>query len=332
VTWIDKEGMMGFGEILFYVFVFPGILFLLAWTFFAFYFFRKALAYIHRRVGPHYNGPGGAYQTVFDIFKLLGKESITPRTADTYLFNIIPILTPVIASLPVILIPWTPLINNGHGILDTQYGLLGIVVLIGVEPFLLFLTGFGSDNKYSFLGGMRVLVQMLSMEAAFFLSALSPALFFGTMNLYNIQTQSSFTSTLILLPGAVLFVISMLGILQQPPFNIPEAEQEIVYGFYTEYSGTNYVLLKLAENMEFLVVSATAAVLFFGGYQGIFMDSFWWLFIKITVLLFIVLVVRAATPRLRLDQMLKFSWSWLTPAAILNLVWISFAKIYLLGM
>jgi NADH-quinone oxidoreductase subunit H len=323
---------MGFGEILFYILVFPGLLFLLAWTFFAFYFFRKALAYIHRRVGPHYNGPGGSLQTVYDIFKLLGKESITPKTVDTYLFNIIPILTPVVASMPVILIPWTPLINNGHGILDTTYGLLGIVVLIGVEPFLLFLTGFGSDNKYSFLGGMRVLVQMLSMEAAFFLAALSPALLYGTMNLFDIQMVTSFTSSLVLLPGAILFVIAMLGILQQPPFNLPEAEQEIVYGFYTEYSGINYVLLKFAEFVEFLVVSATAVVLFFGGYKGIFMDSFVCLFLKIAIILFVVLVVRAATPRLRLDQMLKFSWSWLTPLAILNLVWVAFAKIYILGM
>jgi len=323
---------MGFGEILFHIIVFPGLLFLLAWTFFAFYFFRKALAYMHRRVGPHYNGPAGSMQTVYDIFKLLGKESITPKTADTYLFNIIPILIPVIASLPVILIPWTPWINNGHGIVDTDYGLLGIVVLIGVEPFLLFLTGFGSDNKYSFLGGMRVLVQMLSMEAAFFLSALAPALLFGTMNLYNIQSSNSLATTLILLPGAALFVVAMLGILQQPPFNIPEAEQEIVYGFYTEYSGTNYVLLKFAEFVEFPVVSATAVVLFFGGYHGVFMDSFLCLFLKISLLLFVILIVRAANPRLRLDQMLKFSWSWLTPAAMLNLVWIAFAKIYLLGM
>ena len=323
---------MGFGQILFHIFVFPGLLFLLAWTFFAFYFFRKALAYIHRRVGPHYNGPGGSLQTVYDIFKLLEKESITPRTADTYLFNIIPILTPVIASLPIILIPWTPLINGGRGILDTTYGLLGVVVLIGVEPFLLFLTGFGSDNKYSFLGGMRVLVQMLSMEAAFFLSALSPALLFGTMNLYDIQMGANLSTVLVLIPGAILFAISLLGILQQPPFNIPEAEQEIVYGFYTEYSGTNYVLLKFAEFVEFLVVSAVAVVLFFGGYRGIFFDSFFCLFLKIAILLFIILVIRAANPRLRVDQMLKFSWSWLTPLAILNLVWISFAKLYLLGM
>ena len=322
---------MGIGEIIFYILVFPGLLFLLGWTFFVFYFSRKTLAYIHKRVGPHFNGPAGSLQTVFDVFKLLTKESITPRSADPYLFNIIPIITPVVAALPVILIPWTPWINGGHGILDTNYGLLGVVVLIGVEPFLLFLSGFGSDNKYSFLGGMRILAQMLSMEAAFFLSALSAALLFGTMNLYEIQSHNTWFTTLILLPGAVVFIIATLGILQQPPFHIPEAEQEIVYGFYTEYSGTNYVLLKFAEFTEMLVVSSVAVVLFFGGYRGLFFDSFWCLFLKIAILAVIMIAVRASNPRLRLDQMLKFCWSWLTPIAILNLVWITFAKTYLLG-
>jgi len=323
---------MGVGEILFYILVFPGLLFLLAWTFFVFYFSRKALAYIHKRVGPHYNGVAGSLQTIFDIFKLLTKESITPKSADPYLFNIIPILTPLVAALPVILIPWTPLINNGHAILDTNYGVLGLVVLIGVEPFLLFLTGFGSNNKYSFLGGMRILAQMLSMEAPFFLAALSPALLFGTMNLYEIQSQNTLLTTLILLPGAIIYIISMLGILEQPPFHIPDAEQEIVYGFYTEYAGTNYTLLKFAEFTEILVVSASAVVLFFGGYRGIFFDSFWWLFLKIAFLAVVMVAIRASNPRLRLDQMLKFCWSYLTPFAILNLVWIIFAKLYIIGV
>ena len=323
---------MSVGAGLFYIFVFPGLLFLLLWTFFVFYFARKALAYVHKRVGPHFNGPGGSLQTVWDIFKLLTKESITPKSADPYLFNIIPILTPLIAALPVILIPWTPLINHGHAILDTNYGVLGLVVLIGVEPFLLFLTGFGSHNKYSFLGGMRILSQMISMEAPFFLAALSPALLFGTMNLYDIMYSNTYLTTLILLPGAVIFIIAMLGILEQPPFHIPDAEQEIVYGFYTEYAGTNYVLLKFAEFTEMLVVSAASVTLFFGGYIGIGFDSFIWLFIKIILLAILMVAIRASNPRLRLDQMLKFTWSWLTPLAVLNLVWIIFAKLYILGV
>jgi len=323
---------MSIAAALFYIFIFPGLLFLLLWTFFVFYFSRKTLAYIHKRVGPHYNGPAGSLQTVWDIFKLLTKESITPKSADPYLFNIIPIIVPLIAALPVILIPWSPLINNGHGILDTDYGVLGLVVLIGVEPFLLFLTGFGSNNKYSFLGGMRILAQMISMEAPFFLAALSPALLFGTMNLYEIMYSNTWLTTLILLPGAIIFIIAMLGILEQPPFNVPDAEQEIVYGFYTEYAGTNYVLLKFAEFTEILVVSAAAVTLFFGGYRGLFFDSFWWLFLKIILIAIVIVAIRASNPRLRLDQMLKFAWSWLTPLAILNLVWITFAKIYIVGV
>ena len=322
---------MGIGEMLFYILVFPGLLFLLGWTFFVFYFARKTLAYVHKRVGPHYNGPAGSLQTVWDVFKLLTKENITPKSANPYMFNIIPIIAPLVAVMPVVLIPWSPIVNHGHGIVDTQYGVLGLVVLIGVEPFLLFLTGFGSNNKYSFLGSMRILAQMLSMEAPFFLASLSPALLFGTMNLYEIMYSNTWLTTLILLPGAIIYIIAMLGILEQPPFHIPDAEQEIVYGFYTEYAGTNYTLLKFAEFTEILVVSASAVVLFFGGYRGFFFDSFWWLFLKIALLAVLMVAIRASNPRLRLDQMLKFCWSWLTPMAILNLVWITFAKLYILG-
>ncbi len=323
---------MGIWTTLFYIFVFPGFLFLLFWAFFVSYFSRKVLARVHKRVGPHFNGPAGSLQTVWDISKLLTKESITPKSANPYLFNIIPIIVPFVAALPVILIPWSPLINYGKGILNTEYGVLGLVVLIGVEPFLLFLTGFGSDNKYSFLGGMRVLSQMVSTESPFFLAALSPALLFGSMNLYDIMASNTYLTTLILLPGAIIFFIAMLGVLEQPPFNVPDAEQEIVYGLYTEYSGTNYVLLKIAEFTEMLVVSATAVTLFFGGYRGIFFDSFWWLFFKIILIAILIVAIRASNPRLRLDQMLKFCWSWLTPLAVLNLVWIIFAKLYIVGV
>lgn len=308
-------------EMFLYIAVFPGLIFLLAWTFFVFYFARKFLARIHKRVGPSFNGPGGSLQTILDVFKLLTKENITPKSADPYLFNIIPILTPVVAVLPVILIPWTA----GITVLPTEYGVLGLVVLIGVEPFLLFLTGFGSNNKYSFLGGMRILSQMVSMETPFFLAALSPALLYGTMNLGDIVQNTGFFEAAILLPGAIIFIVSALGILEAPPFNIPDAEQEIVYGFYTEYSGTNYVLLKFAEFTEILVVAATIVTLFFGGYKGP-LDGFHWLFMKMVGIAIIMVLVRASTPRLRLDQMLKFAWSWLVPLSVINLVWIIFAK------
>ena len=314
-------------ELLFNILVFPGLLFILLWALFVFWFSRKVLAYIHKRVGPHYNGYAGTLQTLYDFAKLLGKESITPHSVNPYLFGLIPLLAPTLAILTTVLIPWTPNLV----VVDTQYGVLALVVLIGIEPFLLFLTGFGSNNKYSFLGGIRILTQMISMETSFFLAALSPALLFGTMNLLEITQSATGLSALILLPGALLFFISALGILAQPPFNIPDAEQEIVYGFYTEYTGTNYLLLKLAEFTEFLIIFAATITLFFAGYRGWLFDGFVILLFKMLILAVIMIAVRASTPRIRLDQMLSFAWTYLIPLSFLNLAWVLIAKLYLLG-
>jgi NADH-quinone oxidoreductase subunit H len=315
-------------DTLFQAFVFPGILFILAWAVFVFWFFRKFLALIHKRVGPYHNGYAGTMQTVYDFSKLLTKESITPKGIDPLLFSSIPILAPVIAITPVAFIPWN---GVGSEIVSTEFGVLALIVFVGIEPFLLFLTGFGSNNKYSILGGIRILTQTISMETPFFLSALAPALLFGTMNLSEIVSETSVTSALILLPSFLLFFISVLGVLEQPPFNIPDAEQEVVYGFYTEYSGTNYFLLKLSEFAEFLIVFAMASVLFFGGTKGFFFDSFWCLLLKLLIMAMFMLLIRATTPRLRLSQMLNFSWSYLLPLSFMNLAFVIFAKIYILG-
>ncbi len=314
-------------EMLFHIIVFPGLLYVLAWTVALFWFFRKFMAPLHKRVGPHFNGPAGSYQTLFDLSKLLTKESITPHGVNPYLFSIMPLLAVVIATLPTALVPWTPDVT----VVPSEYGLLGLVVLIGIEPFILFLTGFGSQNKYSFLGGIRILTQMISMETSFFLAALSPALLFGTLNLQDIVDESSWSSFLILLPGFFLYFIALLGLLEQPPFNIPDAEQEIVYGFYTEYSGTNYFMLKLAEFAEFMAVFAGAATLFLGGYKGIFFDGFAFLFLKMLAIAIIMMILRASTPRITMQQMLAFSWRYLVPLSLLNVAWVLMARLYLLG-
>lgn len=314
-------------ELLFHVFIFPGMLYVLLWTVGLFWFFRKFMAPLHKRVGPHFNGPAGSYQTLFDLSKLLTKESITPHGVNPHLFSLMPPLAVVIAMLPSAFIPWTP----SGAVVSSQYALLGLIVLVGIEPFILFLTGFGSQNKYSFLGGIRILTQMISMETAFFLAALSPAILFGTLSLESIVAQSSWLSFLILFPGFILYFIALLGLLEQPPFNIPDAEQEIVYGFYTEYSGTNYFLLKLAEFAEFMVVFGTAAVLFLGAYKGLFIDGYVFLFMKMIGIAIMMMILRASTPRITMKQMLTFSWRYLVPLSLLNVAWILSAKLYLLG-
>ncbi len=303
-------------------FVFPGLLYVLLWTVGLFWFFRKFMAPLHKRVGPYFNGPHGSYQTLFDLSKLLTKESITPKGVNPYLFSIMPLLAVITAMLPAAFIPWTANTTVVH----TEYGLLALIVLIGIEPFLLFLTGFGSDNKYSFLGGIRVLSQAISMETAFFLAALSPALLFGTLNLEVIVEKSSWFSFAVLIPGFILYFIALLGLLEQPPFNIPDAEQEIVYGFYTEYSGTNYFMLKLAEFVEFMAVFAGVATLFMGAYKGIFWDGYSWFFLKMMLVAVVMMTIRAATPRITLKQMLRFSWRYLVPISLLNVAWVMLAK------
>ena len=314
-------------DTLFQAFVFPGLLYVLAWTVGLFWFFRKFMAPLHKRVGPHFNGPAGSYQTLFDLSKLMSKESITPEGVNPYLFSMMPLIALIVAMLPAAFIPWTA----SGPVISSAFGLLALIVLISIEPFLLFLTGFGSDNKYSFLGGIRVLTQAISMETAFFLAALSPALLFGTMDLRMIVEETSWLSVLILLPAFILYFIALLGLLEQPPFNIPDAEQEIVYGFYTEYSGTNYFLLKLAEFAEFMAVFAGAGTLFLGAYKGIFFDGYIWFFLKMLMIAVLMMTIRAATPRITMKQMLSVSWRYLVPISLLNMAWIMFARTLFFG-
>jgi len=309
-------------ETLFEAFIFPGVLYLLVWTVGLYWFFRKFMAILHKRVGPSFNGKAGSYQTLFDLSKLLTKESITPDGVNPYLFSIMPLLAVIFAMLPSAFIPW----SKGFVVVDTTYGLLALIVLIGVEPFLLFLTGFGSNNKYSFLGGIRVLTQAISMETSFILASLSPALLFSTMNLTQIVEMSSWTSFFVLLPAFCIYFIALLGLLEQPPFNIPDAEQEIVFGFYTEYSGTNYFLLQLAKFAEFMALFAGASTLYLGAYKGLFFDSYFFFFIKMLLIAVVMMTIRASTPRITVTQMLNFSWKYLVPLALLNLAWVLFAK------
>ena len=137
-----------------------------------------------------------------------------------------------------------------------------------------------------------------------------------------IVEHSNWVSFAILLPAFILYFIALLGILEQPPFNIPDAEQEIVYGFYTEYSGTNYFLLQLAKFAEFMAVFAGAITLFLGAFKGLFFDSYFWFFIKMVGVAMLMMTIRAATPRITMAQMLNFSWKYMVPLSLLNIAWI----------
>jgi NADH-quinone oxidoreductase subunit H len=305
--------------------VFPGFLFLLVVFLIVFYMERKVLADIHLRVGPYYVGKRGILQTTADVFKLLQKEFIIQRRANKLLFSLIPFVAFLMVAILIAFIPF----SDSSFIVSTSFDLLIALAIVTSMPPIFFYAGWASKSKYSFIGGLRVVNQMISGEIPLWLSALSAAVFFGTLNHMEIVEKSSLISFLVLLPAFLIFIIATLIVTDRPPFDIPEAEQEIVYGFLTEFGGFNYAILVLSKLIELFALYALAATLFLGGYKGIFFSGVFWLIAKMVLLYLFTFVVRASTPRIRMDQLLKFCWKILTPLALLNLAFITAVKMIL---
>ncbi|MEO2068614.1 MAG: complex I subunit 1 family protein [Desulfurobacteriaceae bacterium] len=305
--------------------VFPGFLFLLVVFLIVFYMERKILADVHLRVGPYYVGKRGILQTTADVFKLLQKEFIIQRRANKLLFSLIPFVAFLMVAILIAFIPF----SDSSFIVSTSFDLLIALAIVTSMPPIFFYAGWASKSKYPFIGGLRVVNQMISGEIPLWLSALSAAVFYGTLNHMEIVEKSSLISFLILFPAFLIFITAALIVTDRPPFDIPEAEQEIVYGFLTEFGGFNYAILVLSKLIELFALYALAATLFLGGYKGIFFSGVFWLIAKMVLLYLFTFVVRASTPRIRMDQLLKFCWKILTPLALLNLVFVTAVKMIL---
>lgn len=304
---------------------FPGFFFLLVVFLGIFYLERKILADIHLRTGPYYVGKWGILQTTADVFKLLQKEFIVQRRANKLLFSLIPLVAFLMVT---VLITFIPFSENTY-VVSTNFDLLIFLALVtGMSP-VFFYAGWASKSKYSFIGGLRVVNQMISGEIPLWLSALAAAVFFGTLNHLEIVNKSSLTSFLVLLPAFLIFITATLIVTDRPPFDIPEAEQEIVYGFLTEFGGFNYAVLTISKLIELFALFSLAVVLFFGGFKGPLFPGIVWFFIKLAGLYLFSFVVRASTPRIRMDQLLRFCWKVLTPLALLNLVFIILVKMFI---
>lgn len=304
---------------------FPGFLFLLVVFLGIFYLERKVLADVHLRTGPYYVGKWGILQTTADVFKLLQKESIIQRRANKLLFSLIPFVAFLMVAALIAFIPF----SEHSYIVSTSFDLLVVLALVTGMPPVFFYAGWVSKSKYSFIGGLRMVNQMISGEIPLWLSALAAAVFYGTLNHLEIVHQSSFLGFLILLPAFLIFVTATLIVTDRPPFDIPEAEQEIVYGFLTEFGGFNYAILVLSKLIELFALYSVAVVLFLGGFKGPVLPGILWFFIKIVGLYLFTFVVRASTPRIRMDQLLRFCWKVLTPLALLNLAFIVLVKMFI---
>ena len=281
------------------------------------YLERRVMARMQDRWGPNRVGKWGLLQPVADVMKLLLKEDIRPRTADPVVHFLAPVMVMIPALLAYAVIPF----GRGMEVADVNVGLLFIVAVGGLTTIAIVLAGWGSGNKYSVLGGMRAAAQMISFEIPLLLALISPILIVGSLSMVDIVKAQSMVPLVVLQPVAFLiYFIAGLAEVNRSPFDLPEAESELVAGFHTEYSGIKFALFFLAEYLNAFAVAAIATTVFLGGWQGPLLPPYVWFFAK-AILLFIAMIwIRATLPRLRVDQLMGFCWKVLVPVALANLV------------
>jgi NADH-quinone oxidoreductase subunit H len=280
---------------------------------------HKAMAHMQSRVGPMYAGGfHGWAQLVADGVKFVQKEAVTPAGADQPVFAMAPGVALVPYLVAMIAIPIGPgLVGQ-----DLDLGLFFVLAVMSVGVLGSLMAGWSSANKFSLLGGLRVAAQLLAYELPFVLAAASVAMAAGTLSLVGIVEAWRWWWLIWQLPAMVVFFVAGLAELQRPPFDMPVADSELVFGPYTEYGGLRFALFLLAEYAGIVVLSALTAVLFLGGWQGPFSDQLGWIWtlLKTGAVAFVVIWLRVAYPRLREDQLQRLSWVGLVPLVLLQLV------------
>jgi len=296
---------------------------------------RKALARIQVRIGPNRAGPWGILQPIADAIKLIFKEELMPAQADKLIFFLAPVVTLVPALVITAVVPWGPTLTVfGHKltlyIADINVGVLYIMSVTSIAVYGIVLAGWSSNNKYAMMGGMRSSAQMISYEIALGLSFVSAILLADSMRMLDIVAAQKNLWFVLLQPvGTAIFLIATLAEVNRPPFDMPEAEQELTAGYHAEYSGMKFALLFMAEYDKMIAISMIGATLFFGGYREFWflsntvfsVDRTPWLgpiylFVKLVILLFGMIWVRATFPRIRYDRLMAFGWKVLLPLSL----------------
>lgn len=278
---------------------------------------RKVGARIQARVGPMYAGPHGMLQTVADIVKLVMKEDVRPTHADTVAFRLGPLLVAVPAILSLAVIPFgAPLIMR-----DLNVGVLYFLAVPGVTVVGLLLAGWASYDNYSFLGGLRSSAQFISYEIPRGLAVVTVVMLAGSLSTVDLLEAQSRVPYILLLPlSFFIYAITSLAEVNRVPFDIPEAESELVAGYHTEYSGFRWALFFLAEYAGLFAASAFGALLFLGGGNGPLLPGVVWLLLKTGALMFVSIWIRFTLPRFRADQLMRLAWKFFLPLSLVNLV------------
>jgi NADH-quinone oxidoreductase subunit H len=309
------------------------IIFILVGFAYGTYYERKVLARIQVRYGPNRAGPFGILQPVADGVKLIFKEELIPAKADKFLFVLAPVITVIPALVVLAVIPWGRSISLFRRevtlyLADLNVGVLYILAVTSIAIYGIILAGWSSNNKYALMGGLRASAQMISYELALGLAVIGPILLAGSAGVIDIieaQGDMGLIRWWLFQPlGAIIFFIAGVAEVNRSPFDMPEAEQELTAGYHTEYSGMKFALFFMAEYGKMVAVCAIASALFLGGYLGPWVDQVpllgpVYFIIKVLVLFFIFIWLRATLPRFRYDRLMAFGWKVLLPLALLNL-------------
>ena len=317
---------------------------LLLLTLFTTWYERRVVAKMQNRPGPNRAGPFGLLQPIADGIKLALKQGITPVNADLAVYLLAPIIAATAAVMIFAVVPMGPMVSifgteTPLQLTDFSVSVLYVLAIASVGIYGIVLAGWSSGSTYSLLGGLRSSAQMISYEIAMGLSFVAVFLWAGTMSTSQIvNAQSGWWYAVLLAPSFIIYAISMVGETNRAPFDLPEAEGELVAGFHTEYSGLRWAMFFLAEYINMINVSAIAATLFLGGWRmPAPISTIWpgsnegwwpllWFFGKVFVFLFVFIWLRGTLPRLRYDQFMRFGWKVLIPLSILWILVIATLK------
>ena len=307
--------------------IFAGLMTMIAY---ATWFERRTVAFIQSRLGPNRVGPFGLLQPIADAVKLLFKESFVPAdSTNKLLFSLAPMMSFITAVLSIAVIPVANSITiAGHQvqlvIADLNIGVLFVFAMGSLGVYGVVLAGWSSNSKYSLLGGLRASAQMISYEIGLGLSVVGVLMIARTFSLsqiVNLQADSILDWFFFRQPVAFfLFITCAIAESNRLPFDLPEAESELVAGYHTEYAGMRFAVFFLGEYAHMLIVSMFASTLFFGGWAGPFLPPIIWFLIKTVAFMFLYVWLRGTLPRFRYDQLMRFGWLVIFPLALINVI------------
>jgi len=280
---------------------------------------RRLLSFWQERLGPNRVGPFGLLQVVADMIKIFTKEDWVPPFADKFSFVLAPAIIMTVILMSFSVVPFAP----GVGVVDSNIGVLFVLAMASLGAYSVMLAGLSSDNKYALLGALRAAAQMISYEVFMGISILGVVALSGTFNLREIVLAQEENGWYVIpqFIGFVIFLIAGVAESHRLPFDIPEAEQEICAGYHTEYSGMKFGMFFVGEYLGLVLIASLITVLFFGGWLGpAFLPPIVWFSLKVFAFIAFFILLRAAIPRPRYDQLMSYGWLFLLPVSLLNLL------------